>query len=51
VFKVAFAGFLRMDEFTYNKAELKDRTTFQKERLLLGDVVIKPSHANFTLKR
>jgi hypothetical protein len=48
---VAFAGFLRMGEFTYNKAELKDRTTFQKERPLLGDVVIKPSHANFTLKR
>ena len=48
-FKVAFAGFLRMGEFTYNKAELKDRTTFQKERPLLGDVVIKPSHATFTL--
>lgn len=50
-FKVAFAGFLRMGEFTYNKAELKDRTTFQKERPLLGEVVIKPSHATFTLKR
>ena len=50
-FKVAFAGFLRMGEFTYTKAELKDRVTFQRERLLLADVEVKPSHAVLTLKR
>ena len=31
-----------MGEFTYNKAELKDRTTFQKN--------VRTVHANFTLK-
>ncbi|KAN0071310.1 hypothetical protein V8E54_010741 [Elaphomyces granulatus] len=30
-FKVAFAGFLRMGEFTYTKAELKDRVTLSKK--------------------
>jgi hypothetical protein len=32
-----------MGEFTYSKVELKDRTTFQKERPLIGDIEIKPS--------
>ncbi|KAN0075998.1 hypothetical protein V8E54_007268 [Elaphomyces granulatus] len=40
-----------MGEFTCSKVELKDRTTFQRERPLMGDIEIKPSHAIFTLKR
>ena len=51
--RVAFAGFLRIGEFTYSAADLRDRHTFAATKLTRSDIRFSPSldHALLTLKR
>ncbi|KAJ5215291.1 uncharacterized protein N7498_001698 [Penicillium cinerascens] len=51
--RVAFAGFLRLGEFTYKTEDLSTRSIFSATKLTRSDVRFSPSldHAQLTLKR
>jgi hypothetical protein len=51
--KVAFAGFLRSGELTYDSSDLQDLRTFQQTRLVRSDITFGDldDHAIISLKR
>ncbi|KAF1980634.1 hypothetical protein K402DRAFT_344006, partial [Aulographum hederae CBS 113979] len=49
-FTLAFAGFLRMGEITYTKAEVENRTEFHSAKATRGDVVIGQEGLTLRLK-
>ena len=48
-FKLAFAAFLRMGEYTYTTAELRNKA-FRSKQLTRSDITFYPSHAVLRLK-
>jgi len=49
-YQVAFTGFIRVGEFTYNTANRKDDKTFTAIKLIRGDVRFTANHARLILK-
>jgi len=49
-YQVAFTGFIRVGEFTYNTANRKDDKTFAAIKLIRGNVHFTANHARLTLK-
>ncbi|OKP14626.1 hypothetical protein PENSUB_12534 [Penicillium subrubescens] len=51
--RVAFAGFLRVGEFTYSAADLRNTQVFTATKLTRGDIRLSPTmdHVLLTLKR
>jgi integrase len=51
--RVAFAGFLRVGEFTYTQKDIADPRTFTASKLTRADIRFSPTfdHAQLTLKR
>ena len=49
-YQVAFASFIRVEEFTYNTANRKDNKTFAAIKLTRGNIRFTANHARLTLK-